>query len=211
MNEVIFLFTLGLIWIIFATIEDLRTREISNWLNFSLIIFALGFRFFYSLFEAGDFSLFYQGLIGYGIFFVLGNLLYYSRMFAGGDAKLMISLGAILPIFPDFISNLKLFFIFFMLFLVVGAIYGLFRSITIGLKNFDKFEKVFQTRMDTIDDIARKSPLSPAPQREKLHNLLMECLEHEFGSEEKIKQQVCDYVSAKDVMDKLELIEKKIK
>jgi len=63
---------------------------------------------------------------------------------------------------------------------------------------------------DSDYDIARKSPLSPTPQREKLHNLLMECLEHEFGSEEKMKSQTSDYVSSKDVMDKLELIEKKI-
>ena len=45
-----------------------------------------------------SFNFFYQGLIGLGIFFVLGNAFYYGRFFAGGDAKLMISLGAILPL-----------------------------------------------------------------------------------------------------------------
>ena len=37
----IFLIILALIWLIFAVISDLKTREVPNWLNFSLIIFAL--------------------------------------------------------------------------------------------------------------------------------------------------------------------------
>lgn len=138
MIEVIILFSLALIWIIFATVEDIKTREIANWLNFSLVIFALSFRFFYSLFELNDFSFFYQGLIGYGIFFLLGNLFYYGKMFAGGDAKLMMSLGAILPISNNFFTNVKLFFMFITFFLIVGAIYGLSVSVYYGFKNFSK-------------------------------------------------------------------------
>jgi len=119
MFEVIFLSALALIWIVFATVQDIRKREIANWLNFSLIIFALGFRFFYSLFSDFGFSFFYQGLIGFGIFLVLGNLLYYGRMFAGGDAKLMIALGAILPFTLVFNDNLRIFALFFILFLLI--------------------------------------------------------------------------------------------
>ncbi|MBU2053223.1 MAG: prepilin peptidase [Nanoarchaeota archaeon] len=103
MYGVIFLIVLGFVWIIFASVQDLKNKEVANWLNFSLIIFALGFRFFYSLFYRGGFSFFYQGLIGLGIFFVLGNLLYYGRMFAGGDAKLMIAMGAVLPFSESFL------------------------------------------------------------------------------------------------------------
>ncbi|NCN86601.1 hypothetical protein GW932_02110 [archaeon] len=146
--EVIFLFVLALIWIIFATVEDIRTREIANWLNFSLVIFALGFRFFYSLFELGSMNFFYQGLIGYGIFFVLGNLFYYGKMFAGGDAKLMESLGAIIPIYNNFYSNLELFFYFILLFLFVGAIYGFLVSAFYGIKNFSRLRKEFKVQLD---------------------------------------------------------------
>ena len=71
MFETIFLMILGAIWILFSVVEDLRKREVANWLNFSLIVFALGFRFFYSLFSDVGFNFFYQGLIGLGIFFVL--------------------------------------------------------------------------------------------------------------------------------------------
>lgn len=143
MFEVTFLFTLAVIWIIFATVQDLRSREIANWLNFSLVIFALGFRLFYSLFELNDFSFFYQGLIGYGIFFALGNLFYYTRMFAGGDAKLFIALGAILPISNLFMDNLRVFFVFLLLFLMVGAVYGFVMTFINGIRNFPRLRKEF--------------------------------------------------------------------
>ena len=134
---------LGLIWIVVAVFQDLRKREIANWLNFSLVIFALGFRFFYCLFEANSFNLFYQGLIGFGIFWGLGNLLYYGKMFAGGDAKLMMSLGAILPFYENFFNNLEVFLLFFVLFLFAGAIYGLFSMGYYIFSNRKLFRKKF--------------------------------------------------------------------
>lgn len=144
--EIIFLMVLAMIWIVFAMILDFKTREIPNWLNFSLIIFALGFRFFYSLFSDG-FGFFYQGLIGLGIFFILGNLLYYGRFFAGGDAKLLIALGAILPFSKSLSINLKISLCFLFLFLFVGAIYSIIMSIYFSLRNFDKFKKEFGVQL----------------------------------------------------------------
>lgn len=143
MFEVIFLLVLALIWIIFAVVQDLRTREIANWINFSLIIFAMGFRFFYCLFSDVGFGFFYQGLIGLGVFFILGNVLYYGRFFAGGDAKLMIALGTVLPFSSTFGINLKLFILFVLTFLLAGAIYGLVFSLSLALKNFKDFKKEF--------------------------------------------------------------------
>ena len=144
MIEVIFLIVLALIWIVFATVQDLRVREVANWLNFSLIIFALGFRFFYSLFvESSSFNFFYQGLIGLGIFFIIGNLFYYGRIFAGGDAKLMIALGPILGFSHNLTINLKIYLTFVVIFLFVGGFYGIFNSVVLSLKNSKKFKKEF--------------------------------------------------------------------
>jgi len=148
MFEQIFLVVLGLIWIIFATIEDIRTREILTWLNFSLIIFALGFRFFFSLFSLGSFQFFYQGLIGLGIFFVIGNLLYYGKMFAGGDYRLFLALGAILPSSISTLSNIKILFGFVLLFLVCGAIYGIIVSFYLGIKYFNNLKKEFLKQLN---------------------------------------------------------------
>ena len=109
-----------------------------------MFIFALGFRFFYSLFELGEFSFFYQGLIGFGIFFILSELFYYGKMFAGGDAKLFKALGAVLPLSSVFIFNVRIMLLYIFLFLVVGALYGLFVSIYFGLKYFSNFQIEFK-------------------------------------------------------------------
>ena len=148
MKEVIFLLLLALVWIILAVIQDLKTKEIANWLNFSLIILALGFRFFYSLFLEDyvglrSFSFFYQGLLGLGVFLALGNALYYGRMFAGGDAKLMIALGTVLPFYQSFAENARVFVVFFLIFMFVGASYGLIFSFFLCIKNFKNFKKEF--------------------------------------------------------------------
>jgi len=144
---VIFLCVLALIWIGFASVQDLRSREIANWINFSLIIFALGFRFFYCLFYSLNFNFFYQGLIGLGVFFIIGNLLYYGRMFAGGDAKLMISLGAVLPFSESLLVNVRIFLLFIIIFLFVGAFYGLVCAVYLSVKNFKDFKKEFVQRI----------------------------------------------------------------
>ena len=142
MHHLIFLILLAGIWLVFAAVYDLRKRIVPNWLSFSLIIFALGFRFFYSLFNE-NFLFFYQGIIGLGIFFIIGNLLYYGRMFAGGDAKLMIALGPILGFSESFSENLELFLLFIILFLFIGGFYGLIWSIFLTFGNFKIFKKEF--------------------------------------------------------------------
>ncbi len=142
MYEVIFLWGLALVYIIFAVIQDVKTKEIANWINFSMIIFALGFRFFHSLFRM-DFTFLYSGLIGLGAFFIIGNLLYYGKVFAGGDAKLMIGLGAILPLSLNLSSNLQSLFNFFFLFLSVSFLYILISSAVLCFKHFKSFKREF--------------------------------------------------------------------
>lgn len=143
MLEIIFLLILGFLFVIFASIQDLKKREVANWLSFSLIIFAIAFRFFYCLFSETNFAFFWQGLFGLGIFLILGNLFYYSRIFAGGDAKLMIALGAILPLSTEFFNNVKIFALFLISFLFFGIIYGVAWSVTLAIKNYKKVRKEF--------------------------------------------------------------------
>ena len=153
MYHVISLILLAVSWLVFASIHDLKKRIVPNWLSFSLIIFALGFRFFYSLFSE-NFSFFLQGLIGLGIFFIIGNLLYYGRMFAGGDAKLMIALGPILGFSGSFFENLEFFSLFLILFLFIGGFYGLIWSFFLASNNFNilkkEFVKQFNSNRKTI-------------------------------------------------------------
>ncbi len=149
MLEVIFLSVLAVVWLVFATFQDWKNKEIANWLNFSLLIFALGFRFFYGLFF-DNFGFFYQGIIGLAIFFVIANMLYYSRFFGGGDFKMLISLGAILPFSESFLVNIKIFAVFFLFFFFIGAFYTILSSIYLSLSNLKKFKKEFLRQFNLI-------------------------------------------------------------
>lgn len=145
MKEVFF-FILAGGWILFASVQDLKRREVANWVSFSLIVFSLGFRFFYSLFSE-EWNFFVYGIFGLLVFFIIGNVFYYAKVFAGGDAKLMISLGAVLPLTTDIMANVKLGVLFLFLFFFVGAFYGLIFSIFLSVKNFKIFKKEFSQRL----------------------------------------------------------------
>ena len=141
-NENLFLIVLGLVWIIGAVIQDMKRREVDNLWNFSLIGFALAYRFIVSIY-IGDYWFFLNGLIGFGIFLGLGNLFYYSRLFAGGDAKLLMALGPVLTLSYNWIVNFKIFGAFVILFLIAGSIYSIFYSIVLIFMNFKRFKEEY--------------------------------------------------------------------
>jgi Flp pilus assembly protein protease CpaA len=143
MDANLFLVIMAFVWIIAAVIQDMRKREVENWINFSLIIFSLTYRLFYSIIS-NSWVFFIQGFIGFLIFLALGNIFYYSRIFAGGDAKLFIALGAVIPFSLIFQENLYLFLAFIIGFLIFGGIYGFFYSFFIVFKNKNKFSKLFK-------------------------------------------------------------------
>ena len=137
-----FLILLGLVWIIGAVLQDLRRREVDNLWNFSLIAFALAYRIAVSIFS-NNYWFVLNGVFGLAIFYVLHNLFYYGKLFAGGDAKLVFALGAVLPLSYDWIINLKIFGGFILLFLITGSIYALIWAIVLVFINYERFSKKF--------------------------------------------------------------------
>ena len=142
MQEYYFLFALALIYTLFATLQDLKSREVANWLNFSFIAFALSYRTFYSL-TTNNPQFLILGLLGFIIFFILANALYYGNAFAGGDAKLLMAFGIILP-YTSYLSLLYLSGIFIFALLLVGGIYTIIISFFVALKNKKKFKNSFK-------------------------------------------------------------------
>ena len=67
----IILASIIIIALLIGSITDIRTREVPDWLNFSLVPLGLGIRLIYSL-AVGDYSFVIAGLIGFAVFFVLG-------------------------------------------------------------------------------------------------------------------------------------------
>lgn len=140
--ENIVLLGLGLFWLVFASVQDFKLREVENWWSFSLIVLVLVFRAFFSL-ENGSWSFFLWGLVGLAVGFVLSELFYYSRIFAGGDAKLLMALGPILLLGSNWQTNLALVLLFIILFIFAGGIYGIIYTIFMVFLNFKAFKKEF--------------------------------------------------------------------
>ena len=141
MGEYYFLFGLALAWIIFAVVQDLRSREIANWVTFSLIAFVLTYRAFFAV-AIEDWRFFAYGVLGVLFFVALGYGFYYSRVFAGGDAKLLFGLGGIFPY--DSFNSFGIYGLGFIILLFsAGILYTLIYSLFLIARNFDSFKKSF--------------------------------------------------------------------
>ena len=106
MEEYVFLFVIGILWLIVASWRDIKTTIVPNWISYSFILFALVYRVFYSL-GTGNWDFLYYGALGFVVFYIVGVGLYYARVFAGGDAKLIW--GA--QISPDMDKSLRVLLI----------------------------------------------------------------------------------------------------
>jgi Flp pilus assembly protein protease CpaA len=141
MYEYIFLFVIAWLWALFASIQDVKYTEISDWLTFSLLIICLGYRGIFSVVN-GNMNFFIFGVGGVVLFTVLSYLFYYGNFFAGGDAKLLIAFGAVLP-FEKFVDYAVYGGGFVFALFVVGAVYSLIYSIFLVGKNITRFKKSF--------------------------------------------------------------------
>lgn len=141
MDEYYFLFALGFLWSVFAVVQDMKTTEVSNWLNFSLIGFGLGYRAFYAL-EQSHFMFFLSGVAGFFAFFLLAYGFYYARAFAGGDAKLLMGFGILLP-YGDFFELISWGTLFLFALFFWGVLYSLIYSFLIVLRKKRQFGREF--------------------------------------------------------------------
>ena len=71
----------------------------------------------------------------------------------------------------------------------------------------EKFLSEFDKRMRYVEDLMKKSDLPDQPRKDELRNLLDGFIKEYYEKEDVIKTE---YVSAKDVMEKLHAIEKKL-
>jgi len=136
MIELGFLFWLFFIGIIVAVFQDLKRREVDNWLNLFLLVVSFSFVFFRAIFEKDSSVIFHAGFV-LVFLFVLMNVFYYGRVFAGGDAKLLFAMSVFFVgvSFNESLVNVGIFVAFLM---VAGSIYGLSYSLVLYVKDFEK-------------------------------------------------------------------------
>lgn len=134
-----FLYLLYFVGVVIACFQDIKRREVDDWLNLLLYFSGTAFLIFSSGVE--NFSI---GSYGFFTFFMAltSFFLYNSRFFAGGDAKLVFALTPIFyeTLFAKSLENLAAFLFFLVL---SGAVYGLFFIVYISIKDFKKLRAEF--------------------------------------------------------------------
>jgi len=140
----ILLLILTIIALIFATVVDIKIKEVPNWLSYNLIISALAIRLI-SAITNQDFNYFTISLIALVIIYAIGSILYHFQIWGGGDSKLLIGLVTVFATPPYFINSKYPFLIILILsILIVGAIYGLLYALGLAIKNKKEFLKQYK-------------------------------------------------------------------
>ena len=141
------LIIISLMAVIFSVIVDIKIREVPDWISYGLITAGLGLRGLWSL-SSGDYTFILYGLIGFIICWLFGSLMYYTRQWGGGDAKLLMGLGAVYGSYLNVqflnpLVNLPFLIIFLINILIAGSVYSLIWAIFVLFKYRVKIKKEF--------------------------------------------------------------------
>ncbi len=125
--------------LIIGSCSDLRTREVPDWINFALIFIGVGIHSILAITTSSWQPLLSSG-VGLGIGIGVAFAMYYMGQWGGGDAKMMMGLGAIIGF--D-LSNLFLIGFIINAF-ILGAAYGLIYGVVLALRKRKEFAKKFR-------------------------------------------------------------------
>jgi len=122
------------IMLVIGSYTDIRWRIVPDWLSYSAIVAGFVVRLMYSIITVNWYPI-VEGLVGFGIFFVLACVAFYTKVWGGGDSKVLMALGSLIGIWwiPD-----HLMFALLTNFLLVGGLYGLGYFIVLGVAHFTK-------------------------------------------------------------------------
>jgi len=119
--------------LLIASYSDIKSREIPDWLSYGLLFSALGIRLIFS--TSSGWNIFWSGLLGFFALFFVGYVFYLVSQWGGGDAKLLMGMGAVVGIaIPWSASSLAILW-YFLLVLFVGSIYGVVWIAVLALKS----------------------------------------------------------------------------
>mgnify|MGYP001602200933 FL=1 len=159
----VLLFIIALVWLIFASISDLKTREVPDWLSYSLIIIGFGNALLKSLI-LGDIKFLFYSLAAFSLVFLFSALLYYTKQWGGGDVKLIAGLVTLFPVYPEELLNyfgpnldIPFILILFLNIIIFGALYSIVYGIYLLIKN--KIDFLNEIKKYDIKKIYLISPL----------------------------------------------------
>ena len=151
MFELILVIIVVLVLLI-SSLIDFKKREVPDELSIGLIAVAVILKILHA-YEISNFSILISSLIGFLVFLGISLVLYYTRQWGGGDAKLFMALGIALPYYPKELiicnPNLNINFVLIIIFnlLIFGFLFGLGYIIYLLIKNKDKLDKLDKLRI----------------------------------------------------------------
>jgi len=135
------LLVVALFVLIIAAYVDIKTLEVPDWINYSGIVAGMGIHLLFSL-QQWNYWPVVSSMLGFGIAFAIACLMFYTGQWGGGDAKLLMALGAIIGFEADkfafgtsFLINL----------VIVGGAWGLVWSTGVAVVNWKNFWKTFKS------------------------------------------------------------------
>ena len=84
-----------LIALIIGMITDFKTREVPDWLNFSLIFSGIGINLIATI-AYSNLTFIINSLAGLALGVVIALIMFYGGQWGGGDSKMLMGLGALL-------------------------------------------------------------------------------------------------------------------
>ncbi len=128
-----------------GTFTDLKARWSPDWVSYLMIAFGLGGHAIISVFQNNFWPVLYS-ITAFAIMFCIAAAMFYTGIFAGGDAKMLMGLGALLPIAPEFVKSASWpFFITILLnILIIATIIGILTAFYLAIKHYKKFREEFK-------------------------------------------------------------------
>ncbi len=129
-----------------GTFTDLKARWSPDWVSYFMVIFGLGGHVMVSILQNSFWPILYSS-IGFAAMFGVAALMFYTGVHGGGDAKLLMGFGALLPTAPEFVIEAAPW-PFFMtnLFniMAVTAIFGLLAAFYLAVRYHKKVGEDFR-------------------------------------------------------------------
>jgi Flp pilus assembly protein protease CpaA len=141
-----------------AAINDIRKREVPNWVNYGLVVTGVGLSSIWSIVTLDWHPIAFcalGGLASYG----LAALMFYTGQWGGGDSKLLIGLGTVMglpfSLHAPYLDMGSQLIAFLSNFVVVSLIYAIFMGAFFALRNRKQFVVAFKRQMERYGLVRR--------------------------------------------------------
>ena len=139
------------IGLFFGSIFDFRKREVPDLLNFILIILGILFGLILSLYNWSVWPI-VSAIVGLICGYLFGALMFYTGQWGGGDAKMLMAIGALqgVDLYLWFTSgDIPLFFTTVITIMFAGSFYGLVYMCFLIFRNFKTVREELMIKLRT--------------------------------------------------------------